>query len=176
MFAGCRHHAWWWVISKAVTPSGSIESCVRTLTNPLPGQYNASVIIEILFKPFFPDFISEKKFNKAMTRCLTIHMIHSQKKCWNHQISKLVWCALAKKLLYQYKPSTINDMRWIFHMEVPMCIFHLLDAPEMSGKVREFKLSWPVGTLVETPHLFNLFSGSVGHTSFNAKMDWPKMQ
>ncbi len=34
---------------------------------------------------------------------------------------------LANKLLYQCGPATINSMHWIFHIEVSMCIFHLIN-------------------------------------------------
>ncbi len=32
---------------------------------------------------------------------------------------------LANKLLYQCRLATINDMHWIFHIEVPKFVFHL---------------------------------------------------
>ena len=34
--------------------------------------------------------------------------------------------SLAKYSLYKYGPATIN-MRWIFHIEVSMCTFHLIE-------------------------------------------------
>ena len=40
---------------------------------------------------------------------------------------KMYWCTLAKELLYQCGPATINGMRWIFYIEVLMCIFHLIN-------------------------------------------------
>ncbi len=37
------------------------------------------------------------------------------------------FCTLAKKLLYQCGRATINGMCWVVHIEVPICIFHLID-------------------------------------------------
>ncbi len=63
-------------------------------------------------------------------------------------------------------------MRWIFHVEVPMCIFHTLDdfiikkgwpVTPPSFTIVDTLLLWtlfvrPSGVYVETPHLFNIFS------------------
>ncbi len=45
-----------------------------------------------------------------------------------HRVSQDCGLHSNKKLLYQCGPATINGMRWIFYIEVPMCIFHLINA------------------------------------------------
>ncbi len=115
---------------------------------------------------------------------------------------------LANKVLYQCGPATINGMSWIFHIEVLMCIFHLIDdfiikilkvastawicalnstlsvvcvllvlywkshiqsirRPTTSKYERNFPPlvyveNAKISVYVETPHLFNIFSESVG--------------
>ena len=44
-----------------------------------------------------------------------------------HAILNRSFHTLAKKSLYQCGPTTINGMRSIFYIEVPMCIFHLIN-------------------------------------------------